>query len=285
MRKEYKFALLGTPVDHSLSPEIHGIFADGCGIDIIYVKINTDKAQLQERIEFLKRGDFSGFNCTMPLKEEIIKYVDKQNEESGFLGVCNTVKIDYGKLNAFTTDGDGMIAGIKYNGIEVSDKNILVFGAGGSARAVILSLIKNNTHRITVFNRSAGNLEDTRALFKNYDNISFDLLTLENIERVLPEQDILINMSRLGMSGFEESPEFDAEYKFLELMKPGAAVADAVYKPLQTKLLTVAYANNLKVIDGFWMLVYQGALSFEIWTGLKVPEASIEKAHGVVKRC
>jgi shikimate dehydrogenase len=228
----------------------------------------------------------------MPLKEEIVKYIDVQSEASKFLRVCNTVKINKinqinnGKLTAFTTDGDGMIAGIKYNGVDVTGKNILIIGAGGSAKAVVLSLIKNNAGSIAVLNRSAKNLENMRELFEfeNYRHINFDLLTLENIEKAIKEQDILINMSRLGMSGFEESPDFDREYKFLKLMKPGAAVADAVYEPIKTKLLIAAGQNNLKIIDGFWMLVYQGALAFEIWTGLKVSEASIEKAHGIIKR-
>lgn len=284
MQKKYKFALLGTPIAHSLSPEIHRIFAEGCGIDIDYVKFETDKPQLKETVERLKQENFSGFNCTMPLKEDIIKYIDgEQSEQSKFLRVCNTVKID-GKLNAFTTDGDGMIAGLRYNGAEVSEKNILIFGAGGSAKAVILSLVKNNARNITILNRSAKNLEETRSLFKDYDNVLFELLTLENINRVIKEQDILINMSRLGMSGFEESPEFDSEYNFLKLMKQSTTVVDAVYNPLHTKLLIAAEQNNLKIIDGFWMLVYQGVLAFEIWTGLKVPEASIEKAHGIIKR-
>ena len=285
-QKKYRFALLGTPIAHSLSPEIHRIFAQGCGIehDIEYVKIETDKTELQDTVNRLQRKGFMGFNCTMPLKEEIIKYINVQDEQSQFLNVCNTVKIDSGKLHAFTTDGDGMVAGLRYNGIEISDKNIMIFGAGGSAKSVILSLIRNNARNITVLNRSENNLAQVRELFKDYSNISFDLLTLENIERDIKTQDVLINMSRLGMSGFEESPDFDTEYNFLSLMKPNAAVADAVYEPLHTKLLTAAAVNNLKTIDGFWMLVYQGVLAFEIWTRLKVPAESIEAAHRVIKR-
>jgi len=222
----------------------------------------------------------------MPLKEEIIKYIDVQDEQSLFLNVCNTVKInpENDKLTAFTTDGDGMVAGLRYNGVEVSERDVLIIGAGGSAKSVILSLIRNNARSITVLNRSESNLSQTRELFKAYPHVSFGLLTLENIERVIKMQDILINMSRLGMSGFEESPDFDAEYNFLTLMKPSAAVADAVYEPLRTKLLNTAAANNLKTIDGFWMLVYQGVLAFEIWTGLTVPIESIEAAHRVIKR-
>ena len=280
MNKKYKFAVLGKPVAHSLSPEIHRIFAEGCGIDIDYEKIETNQEQLGEVIEYLKRENYSGFNCTMPLKSEIIKYLDVQDGQCEFLDVCNTVKIDNGKLYGFTTDGGGMTAGLKYNGVQVEGKNILIFGAGASARAVTLSLIKNNARDILILNRSKDRLDDMRGLFKNYADINYDLLTLDNIKKYIASQDILINMSSMGMSGFDEGLDYD----FLKLMKRSAVIADAVYSPLDTRLLKAARENNLKIIDGFWMLVYQGVLAFEIWTGLKVPEASIEKAHGVIER-
>ena len=86
------------------------------------------------------------------------------------------------------------------------------------------------------------------------------------------------------MRGFEESPDFDREYSFVKLMKPQSAAVDSVYNPLKTKLLLAAEKNGLKTIDGFWMLVYQGVLAFEMWTGMKVPAEYIEKAHSVIKR-
>lgn len=293
MGEKYKFALLGTPVEHSLSPEIHKIFAAGCGVKIDYIKTDTDKTQLKDTVERLKSKNFSGFNCTMPLKEEIIKYIDVKSGQCKFLEVCNTVKINKVNnsfnnfyLSGHTTDGNGMIDGIKYNGIEVTGKNILVIGAGGTAKSVVLSLVENKAERIIVLNRSKENLDNIRDLFSSYIDIVFDLFNPENIEKYIKEFDIdiLINTSRLGMKGFEESPPFDPEYKFLKLMKPGAAVADSVYNPLETKLLAAAQTSGLKTIDGFWMLVYQGVLAFEIWTGKKVPEEYIKKAHKIIKR-
>lgn len=293
MTKKYKFALLGTPIEHSLSPEIHKIFAEGCGIEIEYIKIDTDKTQLKEMVGVLKSEGFLGFNCTMPLKEEIIKYIDIKSQQCEFLKVCNTVKINKVNkdfiLNAYTTDGDGMAAGIRYNGIEVTGKNILVIGAGGTAKSVVLALIENKAKSIIVLNRSKENLDNIRDLFSNYTQytaLDFDLFNLENINKYIKEYetDMLINTSRLGMKGFEESPAFDTEYKFLGLMKPSAAVVDSVYNPLKTKLLTAGEISGLKTIDGFWMLVYQGVLAFEIWTGKKIPDEYIEKAHRVIKR-
>ena len=284
MIKKYKFALLGTPIGHSLSPDIHKIFAEGCGLDIDYIKIDTDKTQLKDTVEKLKSGGFSGFNCTMPLKEEIIKYIGGKSEQCGFLKVCNTVKINNNILTGYTTDGDGMIAGIKYNGVEIAGKNILIFGAGGTTKSVVLSLIINKAKNIIILNRSKQNLDIIQDLFINYKNIVFDLLNLTNIEKYIKEfdVDILINTSRLGMKGFEESPAFDPEYNFLSLLKQNAAAVDSVYNPLDTKLLNAARGRGLKTIDGFWMLVYQGVLAFEIWTEKKVPQGFIEKAHGII---
>ena len=299
---KYKLALLGTPIEHSLSPDIHRIFAEGCGLDIEYIKIDTDKPRLKDTVERLKSEDFSGFNCTMPLKEEIMKYIDWKSGQSEFLGVANTVKINKINnaqnknnkfmLNGYTTDGDGMAAGIRYNGIDVTGKNILVFGAGGTTKSVVLALIINKAKNIIILNRSKANLDIIENLFVDYidlSNIAVDLLNLENIEKYIKkfDIDILINTSRLGMTGIkdsEESPGFDPEYNFLRLMKQDSAVVDSVYNPLKTKLLNAAENNNLTTVDGFWMLVYQGMLAFEIWTGRKVPEEYIEKAHGIIKR-
>ena len=291
---KYKFAVLGTPIEHSLSPDIHRIFAEGCGLewgkDFEYIKIETDKPQLKDTVERLKSEGFSGFNCTMPLKEEIVKYTDEKSEQSEFLQVCNTIKINRrdGKfiLSGYTTDGDGMAAGIKYNGIEVTGKNILVFGAGGNTKSIVLSLIRHRTKNIIVLNRSKENLDVIHNLFLNDINISFDLLTLENIKRYIKHFDIdmLINTSRLGMKGFEETPVFDPEYNFLKLVKKNFVVVDSVYNPLKTKLITAAQNWGIQSIDGFWQLVYQGVLAFEIWTEQKIPDAYIEKAHNVIKR-
>ena len=286
MAKKYKFALLGTPVEHSLSPEIHKIFAEGCGLDIEYIKIDTGKSKLKETIEYLKRENFSGFNCTMPLKEEILKYTDRISQQSGFLNSCNTVKIGKNKiLYGYTTDGNGMIEGIKYNGVEIAGKNVLVIGAGGTAKSVLLSLTENGANSLAVLNRSKENLDNMRDLFD--DPVThFNLLNLENIKNYIKMCgiDILINASSLGMKGFDESPAFDPEYNFLSLLKKNAVVVDSVYNPLETKLLKTAKNLGLKTIDGFWMLVYQGVFAFEIWTGKTVPDEYIEKAHAVIKR-
>ena len=292
MAEKYKFALLGTPIEHSLSPDIHKIFAEGCELDIDYIKIDTDKSQLKDTVEQLKSEGFSGFNCTMPLKEEIIKYIDEKSEQCEFLNVCNTVKISDNILSGHTTDGSGMVAGMRYNGAEVTDKNILVFGAGGTTKSVVLSLILNKAKKIIILNRSKKNLDIIKNLFAGDGAHDvpcvkiFDLFNKDNAEEYIKNYDIdiLINTSSLGMKRFEESPAFDPDYHFLGLLKKEAAVVDSVYNPLMTKMLNEAQGRGLKIIDGFWMLVYQGAIAFEIWTGEKIPDEYIEKAHGIIKR-
>jgi len=179
MTEKYKFALLGTPIGHSLSPDIHKIFAEGCKLDIDYIKLDTNKPQLKDTVGRLKSEGFSGFNCTMPLKEEIIKYINIKSKQCEFLNVCNTVKINNDILSGYTTDGDGMVAGIRYNGVEAAGKNVLVFGAGGTAKSVLLSLILNKAERMIVLNRSKENLDVIKDLFAGYKDIIFDLFNFE----------------------------------------------------------------------------------------------------------
>ena len=282
MAKKYRFALLGSPIAHSLSPKIHEIFAEGCGINIEYTKIETDIATLKETVEYLKASGYSGFNCTMPLKEEMVKYVDKKSRQCEFLGVCNTVKIEKGgAFFAHTTDGGGMLGALAHNGLEAAGKSVLVLGAGGTAKSIILSLAEAGARAVCVLNRPGENLKACMSLFLAHENVHFGAFEPEGIKKAMEEHkpDILINATRLGMSGFEQAPAFDLGYDFLDLLKGEATVADAVYEPLETALLSAAKRRGLKALDGFWMLVYQGALAFELWTDKKIPEEYIEKAH------
>jgi len=296
MKNNYKFAVLGTPIEHSLSPEIHRIFAEGCGIEIEYNKIDTDKPQLKNTVKRLQDEDYLGFNCTMPLKSEIVGLLDEKFGQVEFLNVCNTVKISDNKLHGYITDGDGMVQGIRYNGFDVENKNIMMLGAGDTSKAVLFALIKNRAKKIIILNRSKNNLDSTKAQFcgiefpteteKTYPNpnptLKFELLNIENLIKNIDENDIdiLINTTRLGMKGFEEHPDFS----FIDRLKKNSIVVEAAYNPLYTQLLIKARDRGLAIIDGFWMLVYQGVLAFEIWTALKVPDEYIKKAHNIIKR-
>ena len=285
MKNDYKFAVLGTPVKHSLSPDIHKIFAEGCGIKIEYDKIDTDNSQLESKIKELQAENYLGFNCTMPLKSKIVGFLSEKSEQVDLLGVCNTVKIINNRLCGYTTDGDGMIRGIEYNGFDVENKNIMMLGTGNTSKAVLLALIKNKAKKIMILNRSKNNLDSAENLFAELKKgcvLDFKLLNSENLEETAEKNkiDIVINTTHLGMNGFDEHPDLS----FIDKLKKDSVVVDAVYNPLHTQLIIKARERGLAVIDGFWMLVYQGVLAFEIWTSLKVPDIYIEKAHNIIKR-
>lgn len=280
VQKKYKLALLGNPISHSISPQIHKMFADMCRVDIDYIKIDTDIPGLKDTVEYLKSENFSGFNCTMPLKEEIVKYINEKSNKTNFLNVCNTVKIKNNILYGHTTDGEGMISGIKRAGTKIKNKNVLMFGAGGAAKSILYSLVENGAKKIIVLNRSKKNLESVKRLFIHHKNVVLcDFLNSENLEKYVNHNGIgiVINASRLGMNGSEESFAFDPEYGFLNMLEKEAVIADAVYDPIKTKLLAASQKAGYKTAGGLCMLVCQGALSFKFWTNKTVPEECIEK--------
>jgi shikimate dehydrogenase len=178
-----------------------------------------------------------------------------------------------------------MVQGIRYNGFDVENKNILMLGTGDTSKAVLLALIKNKAKKIIILNRSKSNLDAAKNMFSIFSEeciLEFDLLNIANLIKNIEENDIdiLINTTRLGMKGFDEH----LDLSFTDRMKKEAIVVEAVYNPLYTQLLTKARDRGLAIVDGFWMLVYQGVLAFEIWTALKVPDEYINKAHSIIKR-
>lgn len=273
-----KFALLGTPISHSLSPVIHSIFANECGLEVSYELIDTDANTLKETIQRLKDDGYMGFNCTMPLKTEIIAYLDEKSAESSVLKSCNTVKIENGQLKGYTTDGFGIEKSIEKYGNPIEGSDVLMFGTGGTARSALYSLIKSGARSITVLNRSETGLKSLELLSKSIENkntkLIFDLLTIENANHYAENIGIYINSTSLGMTGFDEFENFD----FLKNLSPGTVVFDAVYNPIKTNLLTNAEICGHKTVNGLYMLVYQGIKAFSIWTG-KDPMNAAEKAY------
>ncbi|MHC1694416.1 MAG: shikimate dehydrogenase [Eubacteriales bacterium] len=260
----------------SLRP-LHAIFANGCGLEVSYEKIQTDIPQLRGTVERLVQEGYSGFNCTMPLKTDMAGLADTLSEQSLILRSCNTVKVADGVLHGYTTDGDGMALSILNGGHSLDGAGVVVLGAGGSARSIALSL-KNKGCRVTVLNRSP---ENARALCDMLGGgIEWGGADIQSVSEACEKADILINSTSQGMTGFDEFKSFS----FLQAMRRDSVVVDAVYNPHKTNLIREADRIGLRTVDGFWMLVYQGVLAFELWTGQSVPKSAIEKAHKIIDK-
>ncbi len=233
--------LIGSPVSHSLSPSIHkeGFRKNGMeGYD--YILMDSAETSLDIILSHMDER-FIGFNVTMPDKLEIMKYLDKLSEEAEAIGAVNTVKIQNGKLTGYNTDGKGFVEALKKHGVTIKEKKILIFGAGGAAKAVAYELEREGA-KVEILHRPEK----------------------EELHSKLIECDIFINASPVGMDGIS------APIEHLNNVKKDLFIADLIYKPETTKLLEMAEKKGLRFMNGMAMLYEQANLSFHIWHGVKI---------------
>ena len=269
----YKFAVIGYPISHSKSPEIHRLFAKQTNLQVIYNKIQVSRELLSNQIDNLIESGYEGVNVTVPLKEDMFALALSKKHlifERAFQAKCaNTVGIKEGKIFIDNTDGIGFIKSmdrsIRNN---ITKKNLLIIGAGGVTKGILGPLIDLSPKSITLANRSFQRLGDIKNQF-NGSKISFvslrELKMKETfrIESVVQGFDIIVNAT----SGSMDSDEALIDPKFFETSE---VAIDLFYsKKLTTFLEKASKAGCPKVFDGFSMLVEQAAESFFLWTGLR----------------
>ena len=264
--------LIGHPVEHSFSPPMHNAAFDALGLDYAYVAFDVNPSNLKSAIDGAKSLNIQGFNVTIPHKIEVMKYLDELDDVANLIGAVNT--IDFKNLKGYNTDGIGAIKAIE-EVTKVKDKDVVVAGAGGASRAISFYLAKYGVQSLTILNRNeqkAQNLANDVSESKLIDNVCYD--SIAEIEGYVKNSDILIDTTPLGMDPhIDDEPVVKAEDMHEDLV-----VFDAVYNPNETVLLKEAIKAGAKPVYGIKMLLYQGAESFEIWTGKKAPIDVMEKA-------
>ncbi|MBQ9026517.1 MAG: shikimate dehydrogenase [Methanobrevibacter sp.] len=262
--------LIGHPVEHSFSPPMHNAAFKKLDMDYVYTAFDVNPKDLENAIKGAEALNIKGFNVTIPHKIEVMKYLNEIDEVAKLIGAVNT--IDFKNLKGYNTDGIGAIKAIE-EVTSVKNKNVVVAGAGGASRAISFYLAKYGVDTLTILNR---NVEKAQKL-------SEDVLKSELIDNVLSGQindmslddaDILINTTPVGMH-----PNVDVDpIASKDQMHEDLVVFDAVYNPNETVLLKEAIKADAKPVYGIKMLLYQGAESFEIWTGKKAPIDVMEDA-------
>lgn len=265
------YCLIGNPIDKSLSPIIHNEIFKILGKNSIYLAFNVEESKLKDVIEGLKAINVEGFNVTIPYKKEIIKYLDDLYPEAKTLGAVNTVKNQNGKLIGFNTDGDGFFETLVDNEIDITDKNVLLLGAGGAAYAIAITLSKKGIGSIHIANRTR---EKAISLEKEIKKVNPNFITttgdlkLDNINK--KAIDIIINATSIGMYPMENLSPIE-----LNGFKENIVVYDIVYKPRESKLIKDAKSRGYKTINGISMLLKQAILSQKVW--FDFDETSFEK--------
>lgn len=266
-----ELGLLGWPLSHSRSPKIHQTAFMITGEKGNYSLFPTEnKEHLKAEIAKVRSGEITGFNVTIPYKEEVIQYLDGLTSTAKMIGAVNTIYLKDGVLMGDNTDAPGFVSDLKNHGFDLDDKpgEALVFGAGGSARAVIFSLL-NYGWQINLLVRHVDKAKDTvKDLLGKGLTGGIKVRPIDELQSLIRriKVDLIVNTTPLGMSPNISGSPWPQD---LELPS-GAFVYDLVYNPSKTTLLSQAESAGLKFANGSGMLVEQALLSFERWTGNKV---------------
>lgn len=273
--------LLGSPVAHSISPEMHNEACDQLGLDYSYLAFDVPEEKMPAAVEGLKTMGARGWNITMPGKNIMCKLADVVSPASEITGACNTIVNDNGKLTAYTTDGIGFMRAVKECNQDIIGKNMTLLGGGGAASAILVQAALDGVKEIDVFNiRDAfyPRLEEIADKLNERTECTVRVHDFENPEELkeaVNNSAILVNGTSVGMA-----PNTDKSLiTDLSLLRPDLFVFDVIYNPQKTKLLKDAEAAGCKTSNGMYMLLYQGAASFELWTGKEMPVEIIKEKY------
>ncbi|MBC8412130.1 MAG: shikimate dehydrogenase [Nitrospira sp.] len=250
--------IFGCPIEHTLSPAMHNAAFQALGLDMCYVPFLVEPASLENAVQSIRTLNMLGINTTVPHKENVIPFLDHVNDEAAFIGAVNTITNTGGILTGYNTDGRGFMRSLQEAEIDVTDKKVLVIGAGGASRAVCYYLSeKASSLSLIDIDR-----EKASSLVRDLSKIRSNVHLLDNIDTNV-KPDILVNATPLGLKQNDPLPVSR------QMLTPEMAVCDLIYK--KTPLLMEAEKAGSKTLNGAGMLLWQGILAFELWTGVKPP--------------
>lgn len=274
--------VMGWPIGHSLSPVMHNAAFDVLRMNWRYVPLPVHPSRVGAAIEGLKALGFRGCNVTVPHKEAVVPHIDEISPRVARFGAVNTLILrrDEGggcTIHGENTDVAGFVHALRQGGFDPHGRRALVVGAGGAARGVIYGLVEANTASVTILNRTperAAVLVADLSVHAHDTALRSDVLTVESLAGYAAQVDLLVNATTVGMW-----PHVAASIWPDDVGLPAhLAVCDLVYRPLETKFLQQARTAGALPIDGLGMLIAQGALSFEMWTGRWPPEDAMRAA-------
>jgi shikimate dehydrogenase len=258
------YGVLGHPVTHSLSPIMHNAAFAGLGLNAAYVPFPVAPEGLAKVVAGLVAAGVCGFNITVPHKQAILDSLDEVLPEARAIGAVNTVRVQHGRLTGTNTDGTGFLISLAEDlAFAPAGKEVLLLGAGGAARAIAFALLGAGVERLLLSNRTAARAAplaaDCRTLFPGR---RIDLLGLAELAGSAPH--LVVNATSAGMGD-------GRSHVALAPLRVREAVLDIVYHPPETALLAEARGLGLRAANGIGMLLYQGAASFQFWTGREPP--------------
>lgn len=271
MSTEFKtFCIIGDPIDHSLSPAIHNAAFTTLGLNCSYIAFRVQEGQLKNSMDSLRAINIGGFNVTMPHKVAVLNYVDKSDKIVEMVGAANTVNNEDGKFYAYNTDVAGFIEPLHQRKIDLNGYEVLILGAGGAARAVVVALSQEKgISKINIVNRNIDRSTNLANII-NKLGLRANIISHDDIQKIAFRSNLIVNTTPLGMKNEESLIKSSSISK-------ESIVYDIVYKPIETKLLENAKTVGAQVVYGYEMLLEQAIASFKIWFRLDPPIESMRK--------
>lgn len=273
--------LLGSPVEHSISPMMHNESFRQLDLDYAYLAFDVGTDQLEVAVEGLKALGVKGFNLTMPNKNLMCSLVDELSPAAKIGGAVNTVVNENGVLKGYTTDGIGFMRSVREAGKDIIGKKMTLLGAGGAAAAILVQAALDGVGEISVFNiqdefykRAEGIMEELRKESNCVLNL-YDFSDTELLKKEISESTILVNGTPIGMAPKTDRCIITDDSVF----RKDLYVYDVIYNPEETLLLKKAKAAGCEIQNGLNMLLYQGAAAFELWTGKEMPVDIIKQKY------
>lgn len=273
--------LLGSPVAHSISPAMHNEACRQLGLDYAYLAFDIPEEKMPEAVDALKLMKARGWNITMPGKNIMCRLADKLSPASRISGACNTIVNDNGILTAYTTDGIGFMDAVAENGVDLKGRTMTLLGAGGAATAILVQAALDGLKEINVFNIKDGFYERAQEIVAILNEQTgckvslYDFSDEDVLRQAIGRSDILVNGTNVGMAPNTERSIITDPSMF----HPDLFVFDVIYNPQETKLLRLAREAGCRTANGMYMLLYQGAASFRLWTGHDMPVEIIKEKY------
>ena len=265
--------LIATPIRHSSSPRMHNEAFAKLGLDYAYLAFEVGNEELEDTIKGFRAMKVRGSNVSMPNKTVVHKYLDKLSDAAEMCGAVNTIVNDDGVLTGHITDGIGYMSGLKDAGIDIIGKKMTIVGAGGAATAIQVQAALDGVKEISIFNRKDEFYERAQKTVKDINEKTnckatlYDLEDLDKLKEEIASSYIFTNATGMGMKPLE-GQTYIPDKSFL---REDLIVTDVVYAPTETALLKMAKEVGCKTLNGFPMMLFQGAEAFKCWTGQEMP--------------
>ena len=271
----YKLGIIGYPLGHSISAAIQKAGLNSIGEEVTYDVMETPPDELVDRIKYIKRNDYQGFNVTIPLKVPMSLFLNDIDDYANIAGCVNTVKVEENKeFFGYNTDIYGFKKAIPAE-FDLKGKTASILGTGGASRAAVVGLAEKGIKKIDFYTRNIVNSHQTVNYVRaKFPEIEFNVYQIQTM-RSLADTSIVVNATPIGMRGYM-ADQMPLEQRDIDSINRDALVYDIVYNPAKTILLKEAEKRGLKTVGGLDMLIYQAERAIEIWTG-KTPDTKLMK--------